>query len=116
MKVIIAGGRTFEPKSEHKKWLKETLTKLGATEIVCGMAKGADMFGFQVAKEMYIPVKEFPANWYLFGKKAGYLRNEEMAQYADACVLFPGGKGTALMEILAKRYEIPVIKWEEICS
>jgi len=112
MKVIVAGGRNFEPKSEHKKWLKETIKKLNATEIVCGMAKGADFFGYEVAKEMYIPVKEFPAKWALFGKGAGYLRNEDMAQYADACILFPGGKGTAIMEILAARYKLTIVKWE----
>ena len=55
-------------------------------------------------------VKEFPAQWNEFGKRAGYIRNEEMAKYADACVAFWDGesKGTKHMIDLANKHKIEV--------
>ena len=106
MKTIIAGGRDFIPTSKHKEGLLKKLKELGTTEVVCGMAVGADMFGYGIAKELGIPVKEFPANWNAFGRSAGPIRNEEMARYADACILFPGGTGTANMKANALKYKL----------
>jgi hypothetical protein len=111
MKVIIAGGRNFIAHNQHKKWLKTELKKLGVSEIVTGGAKGADGFGLEIAFELYIPAKVFKPLWALHGKAAGPIRNAEMAAYADACITFPGGKGTASMEELARRAGIQVIRW-----
>lgn len=51
-------------------------------------------------------VNYYPANWKLYGKRAGFLRNEQMAQNADALVAFWNGesRGTKNMIELAKRY------------
>ena len=38
------------------------------------------------------PVKKFPADWGGLGKRAGYLRNEQMADYADALIAVWDGK------------------------
>jgi hypothetical protein len=46
--------------------------------------------------------------WDIFGKSAGYKRNEEMAKVADACVIFWDGKskGTKHMIDIAKKYKL----------
>jgi len=77
-------------------------------EIVSGGAKGADQLGEQYAKENNYNLRIFPADWDKYGKKAGYIRNEEMAKYADACVCFWDGKskGTKMMIELAKKYKL----------
>lgn len=64
-----------------------------------GGAKGADTLGERYAEEKGFKVKRFPADWNIHGKKAGILRNEEMANYADTCVAFwdSQSKGTAHM-------------------
>lgn len=112
MKIIVAGGRDFVAEQKHEDWLIETLKTHNATEVVCGMARGADMFGYHVAKNLLgLPVKEFPAKWKLLGNSAGPIRNEEMAKYADMCVLFPGDRGTASMRSLAKQYGLKVIEY-----
>lgn len=111
MKVIVAGGRDFSPQIRHAQWLKKQLAELKATEIVSGGASGADKFGENIAKEIGLPVKVFAPNWNLFGKRAGPIRNADMAEYAEACVTFPGGRGTASMETLAKQSGMPVIRW-----
>lgn len=48
--------------------------------------------------------------WKLYGKQAGYLRNEQMAQNADALAAFWNGesRGTKHMIELAKRYGLKV--------
>ena len=74
-------------------------------EIVSGTANGADKLGEKFAKENGYPIKQFPADWDKNGKGAGYIRNAQMAEYADALIVFWDGKskGTKHMIDLAKR-------------
>ena len=62
------------------------------------------------AKEMGFHVAYFPADWERYGKAAGYIRNKEMAQNADALVAFWDGesRGTKSMIDLAKEYDLAV--------
>ncbi len=113
MKIIVAGGRDFIPNDSHREWLLNILKKTEATHIVCGMARGADMFGYQIAKELGLEVLEFPADWDRFGKSAGYKRNIEMAEIADGCILFPGGKGTQHMRDIAKKKRLEIWSWNQ---
>lgn len=110
MKVIIAGSRHM-PFSMYP-LIGQAVTKSGykITEVVCGMARGADMFGAKWAYEQGIPIKKFPANWEEFGLKAGPIRNAEMAQYADAAIIFiwDGSRGSADMERKMKALKKPV--------
>lgn len=110
-RVIIAGGRDFE----DYEFLKLTMDRLLAditSEIcvVCGMAKGADLLGERYANEKGYKVSRFPADWSSFGKFAGFVRNEEMAQNADAPVAFWDGKsrGTQHMIKTAERYKLKI--------
>lgn len=73
-------------------------------EVVSGTAKGIDSLGEAWAKKNKIPIKQFPANWDLHGKMAGYLRNKEMVEYADALIAITrGSKGTRLTIDLAEK-------------
>ena len=62
------------------------------SEIVSGCARGADTLGKKYANDHNIPVKKFPAEWNKYGRSAGYIRNTEMADYADILVAFWDGK------------------------
>jgi hypothetical protein len=97
LKVIIAGTRTFA----DYELLKTTMNdlKLDIEEVVCGEATGADALGKQWAEENKLDVMSFPADWKRYGRKAGYVRNQQMAYYADALVAFWDGKskGTKMM-------------------
>ena len=48
-------------------------------EIISGCAKGPDTLGIRWALEHGVPVRKFPAKWKIWGKSAGFVRNEEMA-------------------------------------
>lgn len=104
MKVIIAGSRHM-PFSAYPLVAKaavrfQEFTGQPITEVVCGMARGADTFGMKWAiTEANLPVKKFPADWNTYGKRAGPIRNGEMADYADGLIAFlwSGSRGTANM-------------------
>ncbi len=100
MKLIIAGGRNYVFTEDDIAFLN-SLPSVG--EVVSGGASGADKHGEAWAKANGIPVKSFPALWQEYGKFAGPKRNNEMARYADAVVLFPGGAGTKSMARFATR-------------
>jgi len=103
-KVIIAGGRDFDDYDLVKSKLDNLLVNRDPVEIVSGTARGADKLGERYAYKTNLPVARFPANWQLYGKSAGYKRNAQMADYADALVAFWDGKsrGTKHMIDLAK--------------
>ena len=48
--------------------------------------------------------------WDIYGKKAGYMRNEEMAKVADALVVFWDGKskGTKHMIDIGKKFKLKI--------
>ena len=93
MKLIIAGGRDF------RDWqmLETTMLAFVAkhwmpTEIVCGMAPGADSLGLEWATRCNIQVTPFRPQWKKHGRAAGPIRNKEMAEYADAGIVFWDGQ------------------------
>lgn len=128
MRIIIAGGRDFNDYKLLKKSCHRILHQLSdeklcspyihienkLSEIVCGKAKGADTLGKQFGKEYGFKIKYFPANWDLYGKSAGYRRNDEMAIYAKEdngiLIAFWDGKskGTKHMIDLANKHGLRV--------
>jgi hypothetical protein len=102
-KVAIVGSRSFNDSdlldsimyslADDYEWDNENVT------ILCGGAKGADAEGKQFAERHGIAVDMFPANWDDFGKRAGYIRNMEMAKAAQFVVALWDGesKGTKHM-------------------
>ena len=83
MKVIVAGGRDFKDYDLLKCTLDSFQQEYGnITEVVSGTAKGVDKLGEQYANENNIPIKRFVPDWQGLGKKAGYVRNRNMGDYA----------------------------------
>lgn len=76
-----------------------------------GSTRGADLCGEAWAKWREIPVRRFLPNWAAIGKAAGPRRNAAMARESDACVLFPGGAGTASMAREAALAGLRVFDW-----
>jgi predicted Rossmann-fold nucleotide-binding protein len=111
MKTIIAGGRNYIFSPSDICILNRLLIQQHITEVVSGAAKGADTCGENWAIKHGIPVKQFPANWDKYGKSAGYRRNKQMAEYAEAAILFPGGAGTDSMFELAEKYKLRIFDY-----
>jgi len=102
MKVIIAGSRSIT----SYRLAEEAVAASGfeITEVVSGTARGVDRLGELWAARHGVPVTRFPADWGAYGKQAGFVRNADMAEYADALVaLWDGGsRGTQHMINLAR--------------
>jgi hypothetical protein len=109
MKVIVAGGRNFDNYELLKLKCDYILSNQSSIEIVSGAANGADNLGERYAKERGYELKRFPADWSL-GKGAGYIRNEQMAKYADGLIAFWDGRssGTEHMISLARKHGLKV--------
>ena len=120
LKLIIAGSRNFYNYILLESTLAKLLSKYDdlpkQIEVVSGHALGADRLGEIWAERHNVKVTTNSANWQLHGKRAGYFRNFEMAEYADALVAFWDGmsKGTKHMIDIAKskNLQVRVIKFE----
>jgi len=97
MRTIIAGSRTIRDYVSVCDAVEES--GFDVSEIVSGGARGVDKLGERYAKDKNIDLKVFPADWEAHGKRAGILRNTEMAEYADAliAVISNNSKGTTHM-------------------
>ena len=112
-KIIIAGGRDFMDYNLLKEKTNKILQEKKVTHkivIISGCARGADTLGLRYASENAFDVEEYPANWDKYGKKAGYMRNVEMAENADALIAFWDGKskGTKHMIDIATERNLPI--------
>lgn len=129
LRVIIAGSRDFD---DFSKLMNSSINILsGITNkrddldkirIISGTARGADKLGEQYAKVAGYELSRFPADWNRLGKRAGYVRNAEMAKFAveddnyGVLIAFWDGqsKGTKHMIDLAKKYglEVHIVKYK----
>lgn len=114
MKTIIAGSRDI-PQDRAYYGIGCCMGKMiknghPVTEIVSGGARGVDTFAKNISADYGIPFKEFPADWDKHGRKAGYLRNVQMAAYADALIAIWDGqsRGTKMMIDIAMKKGMPV--------
>ncbi len=109
-RVIIAGGRDFNDFRKLCDTCIYMLQNKKNVEIVSGTANGADKLGEQFAKFAGHQLKQFPASWDVYGKSAGFTRNKEMGEYADALIVFWDGKskGTKHMIDLAKKNNLRI--------
>lgn len=110
MKVIIAGGRDFTDYGLLREKLDYLLSNQTDIQIICGEARGADTLGKRYANEHGYAVLSFPADWSKYGKSAGYRRNKEMAEEADALVAFWDGesRGTSSMISIMRKMNKPI--------
>lgn len=101
-KLIVAGGRDFNDVvlvGQAITELAETIYQDRAVSIVSGMARGADLLGYAFAVDNNVKRYEFPADWNQYGKRAGFIRNKQMGDFADGLLAFWDGqsRGTAQM-------------------
>lgn len=113
IRLLIAGSRIFDDYDSLEIECKELLLSLNAIKpsdicVISGTAKGADKLGERFAKKYGFHIERFPANWDLYGKSAGHIRNRQMAFVANHALIFWDGqsKGTGGMIELCKEQNI----------
>lgn len=120
LRVIIAGSRDFNDYDLLKKSAIDIFNKKtmlpDLSRIVSGGARGADTLGERFANEMGLEIARFIPDWDGLGKRAGYVRNAEMAKFAvqddndGMLIAFWDGvsRGTKHMIDLANKYGLEV--------
>ena len=103
-KLIVAGGRDFN----DAVLLERVLIALAdvdyadmALSIVSGMARGADALGYQFAQANGVKCYEFPADWDTHGKRAGFIRNKQMGDFADGLLAFWDRKSRGTSDMIS---------------
>jgi len=106
MKLAIVGSRTFNDYELLKDEVDKLLKRYNITEIVTGGSKGADKLAEQYARENGLKLTVYYAQWRKYGKKAGFIRNDKIWQYADFGIAFWDGesRGTQHSFKLAEKY------------
>ena len=111
MIVLVCGSREWK----NQQIIRAALEELdGSSTVLAGGARGADELGEQLARELGLGVRVFPADWQQYGKRAGFIRNLEMLeQQPDQVWAFWDGlsRGTAHTLREAKRRGIPLRIW-----
>lgn len=93
--------------------INQVLTELAddlSVSIVSGMAKGADTLAVHWAQIHQCKLYKHYAQWNAYGKRAGYVRNQEMAECSSGLLAFHDGesKGTAHMIAIARAKDLYV--------
>lgn len=121
-RVIIAGTRDFNDYELLKSYCDYMLSKKveSGEEIVVlsGGASGADALGEQYAKERGYNILHYPAQWDKYGRRAGPMRNRQMADNADALIAYWDGesRGTKnMIEEAKKRGLMVAVKNYKAC-
>ena len=119
LRIIVAGSRGFYDYQLLSNTLMDYLAEMDDKDVVdnpsqvkfiSGTCRGADVLGEHFAYTYEYEVIRFPADWNTYGKRAGYIRNKEMAENADACICFWDNvsNGTRHMINIAKEKRLPL--------
>jgi len=103
-RIVVFGGREFEDINRMEFVIRQLVDQNFITdpcELVCGMARGADMTAYELFKDLGIRIHEFWADWENKGKAAGFIRNGEMANFADVGIGFWDGKSPGTKHMIA---------------
>lgn len=122
--VVVCGTRTFNDRKLLFKKLDQLTANFLKCVVVTGGARGADKLAEEWAAKNWYTVVNFYPDWERHGKKAGPIRNREMARFATAdgtrtayCVAFWDGvsRGTADMIEVAKAFDmkVKIIRYED---
>lgn len=112
-RVIIAGSRHFNNYYLLRNYADKLLERKKEDYniiIMSGHCYGTDLLGERYAVERKYGLEIYPAEWSRYGKRAGPLRNAQMAEAADALIAMWDGesRGTKSMIELAKEKGLAV--------
>lgn len=102
-RVIIAGSRSFNDYDLLCQKCDEIFSSVKQEKkiiIISGTAQGADCLGEKYAREHNIPVRRFAAQWQIYNKAAGIIRNAQMADNAEALIAFWDGQSAGTKNMI----------------
>ena len=93
MKVAIVGSRSINDQMFVEYLFRCFIYIFGKpTKIISGGARGIDTFAEDFAHTFNINLQVFKPDWAKYGKKAGFIRNEDIIKNCDICLAIWDGE------------------------
>ncbi len=93
MKLLIYGSRGIQNRDTVFQAIDHYIVENGLPDaIITGDATGVDALARLYAHEHKIDLSVFPADWEKYGRKAGYVRNNDMVNACDRAIGIWDGK------------------------
>lgn len=104
MKYIVAGGRDFNDFLRLFDVLDKFANEHKLRTVISGCASGADTLAIKWAKDndCWCLLEKMPADWNTYGKSAGAIRNQQMAQVGDGLIAFWDGRSHGTKDMIEK--------------
>lgn len=120
VQLVVAGTREYSNRDEIFARLDKyhQRCKDAGTELIIieGEARGPDLISREWAEARGVPFRPYPADWDEYGKRAGFIRNEEMAKVGTHVLAFWDGQSNGTNDMIERglKYQrrvlvIPVI-------
>jgi len=119
MRLIVAGSRDITYYTAVKNAIEDWVKENGYPDVIlCGMCRGVDSLARTWAINSGIPVAEYPADWDVYKKAAGPIRNKLMAQNADALLAIRGpgkssGTNNMINTALERGLQVDVVEYND---
>lgn len=116
-RVLVTGSRDWTDRAAIRDALyaiEGDVETDDSLTLVHGAARGADSIAAEIASKGGWGVEAHPADWERFGKRAGFIRNDEMVKLgADVCLAFikDGSRGATMCADLAEKAGIHVERY-----
>ncbi len=104
MRVIIGGSRSISDPAALEAAIEQS--KFTIAKVITGNSTGVDLLVQHWAQKQGVPLTVLPVDWSQYGGRAEQIRNEQIIEIADACILIWDGfsKGTHhLREVVQRR-------------
>lgn len=117
-RILVTGSRRWDDLPRLAFFLGEAIGVLSMKDeivVVHGHCPtGADAMADALCRRYDIPVERHPADWPQYGRRAGFIRNDEMVKAgADVCLAFirDRSRGATMCADLAERARIRTVRF-----
>lgn len=102
-RIVVAGCRYYNDYCEAEKYIDFCINNIKSKYtliFVSGGCCGADSLGERYASENGYAIEIYNAEWSKYGKKAGPVRNQKMAEIGDYFICFWDGKSKGTKNLI----------------
>lgn len=115
--VLFTGSRNWPHYLQVVDVARHLQALLGPYTVMHGAARGLDTFAGIAARALDLPERAIPANWSLYGKAAGGIRNADMLKRRPVLVVaFWNGRSPGTLDCMSRAvnvFRIPLLLYRK---